>query len=117
MTVRSEIVTDRRNRLPQSKQCFTSGWKMRLTVWLNTFFFRIGFPCSFFLCALPFYFITLGCTGLLPPRFEKPWGRTADVFCDQVHAAVARSKRRGRLAIVDGYCIVVRSTGFRRNSA
>jgi transposase len=27
-------------------------------------------------------------------------GRTADVFCDQVRAAVARSTRRGRLAIV-----------------
>jgi transposase len=27
-------------------------------------------------------------------------GRTADVFCEQVRAAVARSKRRGRVAIV-----------------
>jgi hypothetical protein len=27
-------------------------------------------------------------------------GRTADVFCEQVRAAVARSKKRGRLAIV-----------------
>ncbi len=27
-------------------------------------------------------------------------GRTADVFCEQVRAAVARSKERGRLAIV-----------------
>jgi len=27
-------------------------------------------------------------------------GRTADVFCEQVRAAVARSKQRGRLAIV-----------------
>jgi len=27
-------------------------------------------------------------------------GRTADVFCEQVRAAVARSKRRGRIAIV-----------------
>jgi hypothetical protein len=27
-------------------------------------------------------------------------GRTADVFCEQVRAAVARSKQRGRVAIV-----------------
>ena len=27
-------------------------------------------------------------------------GRTADVFCEQVRAAVARSKERGRVAIV-----------------
>ncbi|MFL5653353.1 MAG: transposase [Ktedonobacteraceae bacterium] len=27
-------------------------------------------------------------------------GRTADMFCEQVRAAVARSKRRGRIAIV-----------------
>src|SRR5438874_12786516 len=27
-------------------------------------------------------------------------GRTADVFCDQVRAAVARSKARGRVAII-----------------
>jgi hypothetical protein len=27
-------------------------------------------------------------------------GRTADVFCDQVRAAVARSKRRERIALV-----------------
>jgi len=27
-------------------------------------------------------------------------GRTADVFCEQVRAAVARSKRRGRIAVV-----------------
>jgi hypothetical protein len=27
-------------------------------------------------------------------------GRTADVFCEQVRAAVARSKRRGRVALV-----------------
>jgi len=28
-------------------------------------------------------------------------GRTADVFCEQVRAAVARSKQRGRVAIVE----------------
>jgi len=27
-------------------------------------------------------------------------GRTAEVFCEQVRAAVARSQRRGRVAIV-----------------
>ena len=27
-------------------------------------------------------------------------GRTAEVFCDQVRAAVARSTRRGRIALV-----------------
>jgi hypothetical protein len=27
-------------------------------------------------------------------------GRTADVFCEQVRAAVARSRQRGRIAIV-----------------
>jgi transposase len=38
------------------------------------------------------------CTGWFDGRVAP--GRTADVFCEQVRAAVARSKRRGRVAIV-----------------
>ena len=38
------------------------------------------------------------CTGWFDGRLAV--GRTADVFCAQVHAAVARSQARGRLAIV-----------------
>jgi transposase len=38
------------------------------------------------------------CTGWFEGRLAP--GRTADVFCDQVRAAVARSQARGRLAIV-----------------